>query len=334
MTDFLTMTVQQVEGLPEAKAAEVLDAWVKAKKADLPQALTQSNSKPHAKLAKKALYRLQSSGVKVEAPREEGAAPVTTEATKTEFPGVLSMQLGSGERAFFFAVPVAGGGLEAYNGILHDEFGLAQIATQRTNRNTYRKRLAELERDPEARVMVVPFERIQLELGRAMTLNARTKHDYDAEIAQSLERAGLTPKDPDVVIPKLEATDAAGVEDGAALHELFEIKQWMPSEKDLEVLTQRVDAIRNGPLPLSDAQKEEKCVALAKELCAEAFTPAVRQLYARRLLYTAEVLDFQERAADAARVRAEARRLAHTTTTSRFAEQLFVKVLSTIAPKK
>ena len=63
MTDFLTMTAKQVEALPEAKAQEVLDAWVKAKKIELPQELTQSASKVHAKLAKKALYRLQSSGV-------------------------------------------------------------------------------------------------------------------------------------------------------------------------------------------------------------------------------------------------------------------------------
>ena len=51
MTDFLSMTVQQVEGLPETKAQEVLEAWVKAKKAELPLALAQSASKAHAKLA-------------------------------------------------------------------------------------------------------------------------------------------------------------------------------------------------------------------------------------------------------------------------------------------
>ena len=60
------------------------------------------------------------------------------------------------------------------------------------------------------------------------------------------------------------------------------------------------------------------------------FTPAVRLIYARRLWYTAEVIDFQKRASDAADARAEARRLAHETTPSRFAEQLFIKAL----PKK
>lgn len=334
MTDFLSMTAQQVEGLPEAKAQEVLEAWVKAKKAELPQALTQSASKAHAKLAKKALYRLQSSGVKVEAPAAPKASAPAADAPKNEFPGVLSMQLGSGERAFFFAVPIAGGGLEAFQGIVHDEFGIAQFGSSRTNRNTYRKRMAELESDPSARVMLVPYERIQLELGRAMTMNERTKTDYGADIAQTLSRIGVTPQDPDVVIPPLEATDAAGRDDGASLHELFELSQWMPSEKDLEVLTLRVDAIRKGPLPLSDEQKDAKCQAIARELSAEIFTPAVRQLYARRLWYTAEVVEAQQRASEAARVRAEARRLAHAPEPSTFAEQLFVKVLATLPPAK
>ena len=66
---------------------------------------------------------------------------------------------------------------------------------------------------------------------------------------------------------------------------------------------------------------------IARELATEVFTPALRLLYARRLWYTAEVIDFQQRPAEAALARAEARRLAHETTPSRFAEQLFEKAL-------
>lgn len=332
MTDFLSMTAQQVEALPEAKAQEVLDAWVKAKQAELPAALAASASKAHAKLAKKALYRLQSSGVAaapVEAPRAPAAA--RDEAPlKIEFPGVLSMQLGTGERAFLFAYPIRGGGLELFQGIVHDEFGIAQFATERANRNVYRRRMAELEGSTTERVMLVPFERIQLELGRAMTLNERTKTVYGAEIAQSLHRIGVTPQDPDFPIPALEPGDADAREAGAALHQLPEVEQWMPSELDLVTLTQQVDVLRNGPLPLSDAQKDEKCEALAKKLAEQVFTPAVRQLYARRLWYSAEVMEAQKRPDDAAKARAEARRLAHESTPSRFAEQLFVKVLATM----
>jgi hypothetical protein len=330
MTDFLTMTAKQVETLPEGKAQEVLEAWVQAKKVELPQELTRSASKAHAKLAKKALYRLQSSGVAgavVEAPKE---VYVLDLSLKNDFPGVLSMQLGTGERAFMFAVPLRGGGLEVFQGIVHDELGLAQIGSDRSNRNLYRKRMDQLQADQSARVMLVPFPRLQLELGRALAMTLRRKASIDGEVEHTLHRLGITPQDPDFPIPTLEPGDGEGREDGAKLHELFDVGQWMPSEKDLVALTAQVDAIRTGPLPLSDEQKEAKYLELARALAAEVFTPPVRMIYARRLWYTGEVSDFHQRPDDAARVRAEARRLAHETVPSRFAEELFVKVLATM----
>ena len=326
MTDFLSMTVQQVEGLPETKAQEVLEAWVKAKKAELPQALAQSASKAHVKLAKKALYRLQSSGVEVaEAPK--GPAPVIDLTPKNEFLAVLSMQLGTGERAFLFAVPIRAGGLEVFQGIVSDEFGLAQFGSERANRNLYRKRMEQLKTELTTRAMLVPMERLKLELGRAITLNERTKTPYGGEIEQALSRIGVSKQDPDFPIPALEPGDSENREGGAALHAFPEVEQWLPSEKDLVTLSARVDAIRNGPLPLSDEQKEEKVKTLARELAAEVFTPELRMLYARRLWYSAEVIESQKRDADAAMARAEARRLAHETGPSRFLEQLFVKAL-------
>ena len=330
MTDFLSMTAQQVEGLPEAKAQEVLDAWVKAKKPELPQALATSASKAHVKLARKALYRQQSSGVAVEQPRPPSAPAPALQPVKNEFPAVLSMQLGTGERAFLFAIPVKGGGIEVFQGIVSDEFGIAQFGSERANRNKYRKRMNELKADGAANVMLVPIERMKLELGRAITLNERSKTPYGAEIEQALSRIGVTREDPDFPIEPLQPGDVEDRESGAALHELFEVGQWLPSEKDLAALTARVDAIRKGPLPLSDEQKDMKVKALTRELANEVFTPAMRVLYARRLMYTAEVIDAQQRPAEAALCRAEARRLAHETTPSRFAEQLFEKAL----PKK
>ncbi len=301
--DFLSMTASQVEGLPEAKAQEVLDAWVKAKQAELPAALTQSASKAHAKLAKKALYQLQSQGVQAAPPKKDESAKPASDAPKNEFPAVLSMQLGTGERAFLFAQPIqGGGGLEVFQGIVHDELGLAQFGSEKASRNLYRRRMNELERDPQARVMLVPFERLLLELGRAITLNERTKAPYNADIEKALHRVGVTRQEPDFPIPPLEASDANNLEDGARLHELFEVSQWLPSEKDLVSLTQRADALRTLPLP--EEQKTAKIEQTARELANEVFTPAVRTLYARRLM--------------------------HQATPSRFAEQLFVKVLSTL----
>ena len=104
------MTAQQVEALPEKEAGQVLDAWVKAKRSELPAALRESTSKAHARLAKKALYQLQSSGVTVAEPPKP-AAPSVEVKESNDFPAVLSHQISSGERAFFFAVPFRGGEL-------------------------------------------------------------------------------------------------------------------------------------------------------------------------------------------------------------------------------
>ncbi len=329
--DFLSMTAPQVEALPEDKAQEVLAAWVKAKQSALPLALTQSSSKVHAKLAKKALYQLQSSGVQaVIEKKAEPSVAVVAEPQKNEFPAVLSMQLGTGERAFLFASPIKGGGLEVFQGIVHDELGLAQFGSERSNRSRYRRRMDEVEGDQSARVMLVPFERMQLELGRAITLNERVGATYGSDIAQALAELGVTAQDPDVVIPPLESGDVEAAEDGAKLHALFEVEQWFPSEPDLVNLTNRVDAIRMIPIP--EAQKAEKLEKVARELSKEVFTPTVRAVYARRLWYTAEVVEFQERPADVAMLRAEARRLMHHEGPNRFAEQLFVKVIATLKP--
>lgn len=319
------MTKEQVEALPEPKAAEVLAAWVKAKRSELPSALMGSSSKPHAKLAKKALYQLQSAGIVTEAPKPADSAPAPAADAPVEFEGILSMQLGSGERAFLAAIPVRGGGLELFTGIVHDELGLAQIGSERNNRNNWRKHVQTLRNDKTTRHMVVPFSRLQLELSRALWLTRQAKHDLDTETEDMLSRLGLTPVDPNFAVPALEATDADGAADGAKLFELFEFQQWLPSEKDLAALAQQVDALK--VLPLDEAARREKSLALCRKLAAEVFTPAIRTVYARRLMYAGELLEHNGSTADAARVRAEARRLAHGTAPSTFAEQLFIKAL-------
>jgi len=324
------MTVAQVEALGEDQAAAALAAWVKAKRSELPQALAKSGSKAHARLAKKALYQLQSAGVAVAA--EASAAPATPSApeAKVEFESVLSMQLGSGERAFLAAVPIRGGGVEVFQGIVHDELGLAQFGSERSNRSSFRKHLDALRKDTSTRTMIVPFARLQLEVGRALTLTERNKTELETPVREGLSRLGITPADPDVVVPPLEGSDAANAADGAALCGLFEFAQWLPGEKELAVLSERVDALK--ALPLDEAKRTEKSEKLARELAAETFTPAVKLLYARRLIYAAEVLGSQGKADDAKRATAEARRLAHLPGPGSFGEQLFVKALPHLKP--
>lgn len=319
MSDFLSMTAAQVEALPEAKAAEVLAAWVKAKQTALPEALVQSKSKPHAKLAKKALYQLKSGGAAV--------ADVKPAATDTVAPlpskeddamlGTMSPVLGTGDRALFFARPLRNaGGIEIYQAIISDEFGIVQFDRAQTNRATYRTRIKELRAQTDMSLVFVPLERIIEELGRAMTLNDRSRTNIPAEMADGLNRLGVVPLDPDWKVPALESGDAKAIAGSAKLHDEAEIKQWMPPEKDLTAMADHAAEVKD------DTGKQQ---AKAAELAAAFFTPAMRQVYGRRLWSMGELFEATNRAEAAALARATARHVFHTTEASPFATQLFVK---------
>jgi hypothetical protein len=334
MSDFLTMTAAQVEGLPPDQAEAALAAWVKAKRTELPEALACSTSRPHAKLAKKALYQLKSLGLEVKDP----SAPAPAEAKPVEavdpFAGleaVLSPVVGTGERAILFAAPIRGGGLEIHQGIISDEFGLVQFGSGTSNRNVYRARMRELQRDGALKVLKVPMARMKLELGRAMTLNERSNTRMPPEWDTALRKLGVSPQDPDFPIPSLEADDARDAQAAAALHQEPELAQWMPSEADLVALAQKAEEVRSSPLALTDAQKAEQLAQKATALAREKLSAEQRKLYARRLWHTAELYDATERTKQAALARAEARRLFHGTEPSPFIDRMYVKAAETAA---
>ncbi|MBE2249371.1 MAG: hypothetical protein IAE78_07455 [Myxococcus sp.] len=324
MSDFLSMTAAQVEALPEEQAAEVLAAWVKARQTTLPEALMQSASKPHAKLAKKALYQLKSSGLSVAEPKPAGAetaAPLPSRDDEAMM-GTMSPVLGTGDRALFFARPLRGGGIEIYQAIISDEFGIVQFDRAQTNRATYRNRIKELRAQRDISLIYVPLERIVEALGRAMTLNDRSRTNIPAEMADGLTRLGVVPLDPDWAIEALRPDDATLAAGAAALHDEPELKQWMPPEHELTAMSGDVAEAKDDK-----AKQLEKAAAAA----ARFFTPALRTTYARRLWLTAELFDATGRAEAATRCRATARHLAHTTDASAFTTGLFMKVFELAA---
>lgn len=323
MSDPLSMTPAQVEALPEDKAAEVLAAWVKAKKTSLPETLTQSASKPHAKLAKKALYQLKSSGLVVAEPKPvgEAVAPLPDKEDDAMM-GTMSPVLGTGDRALFFARPLRGGGIEIYQAIISDEFGIAQFDRAQTNRATYRTRIKELRAQTDISLIYVPLERIVEELGRALTLNERSRTNIPAEMADGLTRLGVVPLDPDTKVPALEADDARHAGGAAKLHDEPELKQWMPPEQEMTAMSGDVAEAKDDA-----ALQQTKAGAAAERF----FTPALRTVYARRLLQMAELFDASSRAEAASLARATARHLAHTTAPSAFTTHLFVKVFELAA---
>lgn len=325
------MSEKEAAALPAGELAEVLRAWVKAGKAELPQALAASADKAVARAAKKALYQLKSSGVAVAeaAAARPGAAPSAPEEERASdelASGILSHVLGTGERALFFARPKAGGGLELFQCILHDELGLQQLDRAESNRAAFRKRLKEVRSQKEP-VLIVDLERVKRELGRAWQRNveAHVPLPRDAEVA--LRRLEVQPIEGQEPLPPPEPGDDAAAARGALLFDEPELAQWLPPEAHIRVLAQRVQEVEASPLTLSPAQKQQQLEARVEATAREFLTPAMRALYARRLWASAEIFEATGREASAQLCRSTARSLAAGAAPGPFVHRFFARVI-------
>jgi hypothetical protein len=334
MSDPLAMTVAQVEALDEAKTAEVLAAWVKAKRAELPEGLAKSASKPHAKLAKKALYQLKSGGVAVAEPKPaftDAVAPLPTKED-TELYGTMSTVLGTGDRALFFCRPIRGGGLELYQAIVSDAFGIVQFARVQSNRAVYRTRMRELRAQSEISLLYCPLPRILEELGRGLSMNEKSSTALSQDMSDGLRELGVVPLDPEWAVPSADAADAGHAESSAALFNEKEIAEWLPPETQLSELSTKSAEFKAAT---SDMKAfEQQRAALAETMSKAFFTTPLRRIFARRLWLTAEVYEQQGRAQPTALARATARALYHHEAHLPFLTSLFTRSFTLSAQDK
>lgn len=325
MPDPLSMSPSAVEAMTEAEAEAVLTAWVKAKRAELPEALAGSKQKPLARLAKRALYQLRSSGVATQPPPGPLAAAAPASSPSEALPGVLSAVLGTGERAVFFARRL-GSYLGVYQGIISDEGGILQLEGGPARRGAYRNRMKELAVDPELKVLQVDWPRMKLELGRALAINERVS-PLSVELATLVRTLEIDAVDPDWALPEPQDDDADLGGRSPTLHQERELGGWLPSEGAIGELGARLAEVESSPLHLSDAQKREQAMIRAAAVAEGYLTPERRRVYARRLWAMAELFEQSARPAQAAIARAEARRLFHTRASSAFIEAMFGKIV-------
>lgn len=324
MSDPLDTSLAQLEVLPEAEAQATLQAWVKARRAGLPEAAAGSGHKPTARLGKKALYQLRSSGVALAQPPRPAEAPAPA-PPPSELPVVLSPILGTGERALFLARPKASGGVETYSVIVSDVLGVLQLERGEAARGEYKRYLKQLR---EGRTFLeVSLARAAQLLGEAFALNEATRTPLPAGAQDALLRLGVVPGTP-APVPAAEPGDAALAQRGAELHQSPELSQWLPPEEFIRALGERLAAVAESPLALSPAQKQEQQRAKVALTAAEFLTPAFRALYARRLWEMGALFEATGRAPLAQLAQASARTLAHGARGDRFVEAMFEKVVS------
>lgn len=320
------MTTEEAEKLSEEKLAAVLADAVKSKAAALPEALAKSKNKAVARAAKKALYQLKSSGVAVAVQAPQGEQPKIARDV-SEMPALLSVILGTGERALFFvkARPHAAG-LDMYQAIIHDELGVQQLDRGDTKRATYTKHLETI-RGSQPNVLEVPLERALEELGIAWAVNARAKAGMSPEMESNLRRLGVVAIEKWPDLPPPEAADAALTARAGNLHDEPELTSWLPGQQGIQMLSARLDEVDTGLLQLSEAQKHESRMQKVALTAAE-LTLEQRRLYAHRLWRMAEVFERTGRADQGKVARAEARLLFHDAKApSKFIEKTFEKIV-------
>ena len=339
-SEALKMTAEQAAKLPAAELAEVLKAWVKAGKAELPAALAAAGDKAVKAAAKKALYQLKSSGVAVPEAAPAKSAAVATVAAAEEpkgsdevSSGILSHVLGTGERALFFARPRSGGGLDLYQCIIHDELGVLQFDKAESNRSAFRKRLKEVRANNEP-VLIVDQARVKLELGRAWHQNVESHGPLPEGAVVALRRLEVVPVAAQEALPAAEPGDEALATRAAQLFEQDEIAQWLPPEASIKLLAQRVEEVNASPLALSGPQKQQQLDAKIELTASEFLTPATRALYGHRLWKTAEIFAATGRDEAAQLARATARALASGKGPSAFVHRFFGRVVELSAQAK
>ncbi len=317
---------QDVERLPEPLALAVLESAVRRRNVELASALAGAHSKGLAKAAKRALYQLRSMGEKVPEPaKAEAPQPMPKPEPADEFPCLLSPVVGTGDRGLVVVRPMRGGGLETYHMALNDELGITHFERFDMGRSAYRKQLREAEKKP--------FIEISLARSRALVADAwakklasRTPLPEGAD--EALRRLDVRPADLPDDIPQPVDGDAALQLEGHALHDEPEIAAWLPPEREIKLLYERIAEVSASPLALSDQQKQQQLSQKIRQTAEEFFTPERKRLYGRRLWAMAEYFESQGRKKPAEIARAEARRLFHGVSgVSRFSEFLFEKVL-------
>lgn len=300
------LSASQIEALSADAAATAVQACLTEQRIDVLTALATSAKKPLAKLAKKALYQLKSSGVAVpETKAVAPSAPRAPTAGTEELPAVLSAIIGTGERAMLFGRTLKGGhGLESFQCVLSDTLGLLDFRREETSRGDYKRHLKAIRQQPQGSIEV-PYSRALEELQHALFLHQRAGTLLPSDDAESLvRRLGLTPKER--VLPMLTADAQAAPSDAQTLHREREIATWLPPEPLIRVLLHRLEEVRASPLQLTETQRVAQTRLKLEQTAQEYATPEIAALYARRLLNMAEIFEATGRATTASTARSEA----------------------------
>lgn len=254
------------------------------------QRLGDGADKALGKRARKALHLLRTRGVEVpKAPprqyRPEGPYKPSEE------PSLASMIDGNGERVVWLVRPVDDG-YDIFEAQLSDTRGILGFTAAHAPRKQWRQHAARVTGNPRMSVARVSerHARQLIEDGYRRTLAAGRVPPE--EFARA--RLGMGHFEPEERHPSLELAPPLPLDEArgrlAGLHELPELRTWIPPESSLPALDLEVGNIVTSKLVVDPAQRREQLAAAIVKVANEALTPELRALIAGRLRETAYLL--------------------------------------------
>lgn len=289
-----------VELLPAALSAEAGEALVAllVERGDVTRLgrLGEAGDKTLAKRARKALHLLRTRGVQTPAAPRREFRPAGPYAPAHD-PSLASMIDGRGERVVWL-VRAGSDGFDIFEAQLSDTRGILGFTAAQAPRKQWRQHVARVVADERLAVARISerHARQLVEDGYQRTLAAGRVPPEEFARAR-LGMGHYEPEERHPAPPPLLVAEGRGRL--AALHELPELRSWIPPEEALPALDLEIGNIVTSKLIVDPAQRREQLAAAVARIANEALTPAYRQLLGGRLRETAYLIAQRGRLDDA-----------------------------------
>ncbi len=273
------------EGDADLAIAHVLGGIASAESSAALVALAKTAQKESAKAIKRALYRLEQSGVEVRREQVEVRRPVKMAA---EIEGWVSPFDGRGDRLMWLVKPRPGGALHVC-AVANDPGGLRELEVNRVSRKALREMREELERKHEIPLVRAEWQRVDFLIRQAQEWARESNAelhgtDYSVIRAQLTSEAALE-EWPDPI----ERLGLQGEPSGEHLEQSAEIllepelRTWVLSEEEVQPVLDELSEARSSPLVLNQAQEEDRYQAIHRKVTENIFFGEHSQSWIRRM---------------------------------------------------
>jgi len=253
------------------------------------RALEGAAPKAARKALRRALFRLEQRGIDVPPPAAT-AAPAAPLAGP-ELEGWLSGFDGRGDRIAWLVRP-SGSTLLLAAAQLNEPAGLEDVQTTEVSRKQLRQARESIQKSTGMRLVEADWRVVDALLVEAheRAASPEPRRDYRRIRSRLTDAAPATPAEPRsrrLEAPRDEADAAALVASAGALVGEPELAAWWPAPEALVPYLEELNAVRESPIVLSEAQQGERLRSVLARAAEALYPPAV---LARRLVGTAYVL--------------------------------------------